>query len=74
MKNKVIAASLFSKIPTMGSYVYYSNRGPVMDYSDLGLVDFYLRELEKYLHQHQCLYVNLIHIGFIKFMIKISIR
>lgn len=30
----------------MGSYVYYSNRGPVMDYSDLGLVEFYLRELE----------------------------
>ncbi len=30
--NKVIAASLFSKIPTMGSYVYYSNRGPVMDF------------------------------------------
>ena len=57
--NKVIAASLFSKIPTMGSYVYYSNRGPVMDYSDLGLVDFYLRELERYLHQHQCLYVKL---------------
>ncbi|MCC3665036.1 aminoacyltransferase [Staphylococcus haemolyticus] len=57
--NKVLAASLFSKIPTMGSYVYYSNRGPVMDYSDLGLVDFYLRELEKYLHQHQCLYVKI---------------
>ena len=57
--NKVIAASLFSKIPTMGSYVYYSNRGPVMDYSDLGLVDFYLRELDKYLHQHQCLYVKM---------------
>lgn len=30
-----------------------------MDYSDLGLVDFYLRELEKYLHQHQCLYVKI---------------
>ncbi|PDG37151.1 peptidoglycan bridge formation glycyltransferase FemA/FemB family protein, partial [Listeria monocytogenes] len=57
--NRVIAASLFSKIPTMGSYVYYSNRGPVMDYSDLGLVDFYLKELDKYLHQHQCLYVKL---------------
>lgn len=57
--NQVIAASLFSKIPTMGSYVYYSNRGPVMDYSDLGLVEFYLRELEKYLRQHQCLYVKL---------------
>lgn len=57
--NRVIAASLFSKIPTMGSYVYYSNRGPVMDYSDLGLVEFYLRELEKYLRQHNCLYVKL---------------
>ena len=57
--NKVLAASLFSKIPTMGSYVYYSNRGPVMDYTDLGLVDFYLKELDKYLHHHQCLYVKL---------------
>ena len=57
--NQVVAASLFSKIPTMGSYVYYSNRGPVMDYSDLGLVDYYLRELDKYLHQHNCLYVKL---------------
>ncbi|HII0762414.1 TPA: glycine glycyltransferase FemB [Staphylococcus aureus] len=57
--NKVIAASLFSKIPTMGSYVYYSNRGPVMDFSDLGLVDYYLKELDKYLQQHQCLYVKL---------------
>ncbi|WP_436879256.1 aminoacyltransferase [Staphylococcus arlettae] len=57
--NQVVAASLFSKIPTMGSYVYYSNRGPVMDYSDLGLVDYYLRELNKYLHQHNCLYVKL---------------
>lgn len=57
--NQVIAASLFSKIPTMGSYVYYSNRGPVMDYNDLGLVDFYLRELETYLQQHNCLYVKM---------------
>ena len=24
-----------------------------------GLVEFYLRELEKYLRQHQCLYVKL---------------
>ncbi|SUL35196.1 FemB, factor involved in methicillin resistance / Glycine interpeptide bridge formation [Staphylococcus aureus] len=43
----------------MGSYVYYSNRGPVMDFSDLGLVDYYLKELDKYLQQHQCLYVKL---------------
>ena len=57
--NQVIAASLFSKIPTMGSYVYYSNRGPVMDYSDLGLVDYYLRELDNYLQHHNCLYVKM---------------
>lgn len=57
--NQVIAASLFSKIPTMGSYVYYSNRGPVMDYSDLGLVDFYLKSLDAYLSKNQCLYVKL---------------
>ncbi len=52
-------AAAFSKIPTMGSYVYYSDRGPVMDFSDLGLVDYYLKELDKYLQQHQCLYVKL---------------
>ncbi|NJH80711.1 peptidoglycan bridge formation glycyltransferase FemA/FemB family protein, partial [Staphylococcus hyicus] len=57
--NQILAASLFSKIPTMGSYVYYSNRGPVMDYSDLGLVDFYLKELEVYLQKNKCLYVKM---------------
>ncbi|MCS4485391.1 aminoacyltransferase [Staphylococcus americanisciuri] len=57
--NQVIAASLFSKIPTMGSYVFYSNRGPVMDYSDLGLVDFYLKSLDGYLAKNKCLYVKL---------------
>ncbi|AVQ33213.1 aminoacyltransferase [Staphylococcus muscae] len=57
--NQVIAASLFSKILTMGSYVYYSNRGPVMDYSDLGLVDFYLKSLDEYLAKNKCLYVKL---------------
>ncbi|MFO3688784.1 aminoacyltransferase [Staphylococcus felis] len=57
--NHIIAASLFSKIPTMGSYVYYSNRGPVMDYNDLGLVDYYLKELTTYLHKNKCLYVKM---------------
>ncbi|MCJ0939443.1 aminoacyltransferase [Mammaliicoccus sciuri] len=56
--NQVVAASLFSKIPTLGSYVYYSNRGPVMDYSNLDLVTYYFKALEKYLKQHQCLYVK----------------
>ncbi|MEJ7540821.1 aminoacyltransferase [Staphylococcus intermedius] len=57
--NQVLAASLFSKIPTAGSYVYYSNRGPVMDYSDLGLADFYLKELDQYLNRNKCLYVKM---------------
>ncbi|UXR70856.1 aminoacyltransferase [Staphylococcus sp. IVB6240] len=57
--NQVIAASLFSKILTMSSYVYYSNRGPVMDYSDLGLVEFYLKSLDDYLSKNKCLYVKL---------------
>ena len=35
--NKVLAASLFSKIPTMGSYVYYSNRGPVIFFNWIGI-------------------------------------
>lgn len=33
----------------MGSYVYYLNCGLVMDFLDLGLVDYYLKELDKYL-------------------------
>lgn len=72
--NKVLAASLFSKIPTMGSYVYYSNRGPVMDYSDLGLVDFtYANQKSIYINTNVYT-LKLIHTGFIKFMIKILIH
>lgn len=48
--NRVIVVSLFFKIFIMGSYVYYFNRGFVMDYLDLGLVDFYLKEFDKYLY------------------------
>lgn len=56
---KVTAASLFSKIPTFGSYFYYSNRGPVMDFTNSARVDFYFKSLDAYLKQHQALYVKL---------------
>lgn len=58
-EGEVIAASLFSKIPTFGSYFYYSNRGPVMDYKNSELVDFYFKSLDTYLKTHQALYVKL---------------
>ncbi len=56
---RVMAASLFSKIPTFGSYMYYSNRGPVLDTSNTELIRFYFQSLDTYLKQHQCLYVKL---------------
>ncbi|UBH23412.1 aminoacyltransferase [Macrococcus armenti] len=56
--DRVIAASLFSKIPMIGGYQYYSNRGPVMDYKDSKLVDFYFRELDRYLKRNQTVFVK----------------
>ncbi|UTH12787.1 aminoacyltransferase [Macrococcus equipercicus] len=56
--DEVIAASLFSKIPMFGSYMYYSNRGPVLDFRDTALVTFYFTSLDQYLKRHQCLSVK----------------
>lgn len=58
-EGKVIAASLFSKVPTFGSYFYYSNRGPVMDYTNKALVEFYFKSLDQYLKTHQALYTKI---------------
>lgn len=55
----VIAASLFSKIPTFGSYMYYSNRGPVMDFHNKALVNFYFTSLDNYLKRNQALTVKI---------------
>ncbi|QYA33845.1 aminoacyltransferase [Macrococcus psychrotolerans] len=56
---RVIAASLFSKIPMLGGYQYYSNRGPVMDFHDSKLVDFFFRGLDHYLRRHQAVFVKI---------------
>ena len=38
---------------------FYSQRGPVMDYNNIALVDFYFKSLTTYLKEHNCLYVLL---------------
>ncbi|MBX8994435.1 aminoacyltransferase [Staphylococcus pettenkoferi] len=56
---QVIAAGLFSEARALKFYKYfYSQRGPVMDYTNIELVDFYFRSLTDYLKKHNCLYVR----------------
>lgn len=56
----VVAACLFTLKKTgVGKYFYYSNRGPVLDYHNHGLVRFYLQELSTYLKANNGLYVKL---------------
>lgn len=57
---EVVAACLFTLKKTgVGKKFYYSNRGPVLDYHNHGLVRFYLQELSKYLKANNGLYVKL---------------
>ncbi|WP_411841888.1 aminoacyltransferase [Salinicoccus sp. HZC-1] len=56
----VVAACLFTLKKTgVGKQFYYSNRGPVLDYHNHGLVRFYLQELSRYLKANNGLYVKL---------------
>ena len=56
---QVIAAGLFSEARALKFYKYfYSQRGPVMDYTNIELVDFYFRSLTDYLKKHNCLFVR----------------
>lgn len=41
------------------SKYFYSQRGPILDYSDITLVNFFFKSLATYLKQHNCLYVLL---------------
>ncbi|OFL46180.1 aminoacyltransferase [Nosocomiicoccus sp. HMSC067E10] len=52
-EDKVIAAGLFTKEPSvLGKYFYYSNRGPVLDYDNLNIVRAYFAGLTEYLKQN----------------------
>ncbi|MGT3737237.1 aminoacyltransferase [Staphylococcus aureus] len=57
---KVLAACLLNKTRALKYYNYfYTHRGPVMDYSDLGLVEFFFKELDTFLEKHACLYIRI---------------
>lgn len=51
--DEVVAAGLFTKESTiLGKYFYYSNRGPVLDYDNLGIVRAYFAGLTEYLKEN----------------------
>ncbi|HEC2232250.1 TPA: aminoacyltransferase, partial [Staphylococcus delphini] len=37
---------------------FYTHRGPVMDYRDVTLVEFFFTQLDKFLKKHNCLYIR----------------
>lgn len=56
----VIAAGMFTEARALKFFKYfYSQRGPILDYSDITLVNFFFKSLTTYLKQHNCLYVLL---------------
>ncbi|MCU5745293.1 aminoacyltransferase [Staphylococcus sp. SQ8-PEA] len=58
-KGNVVAASLFSEARALKFFKYfYSQRGPVMDYNNIELVEFFFKNLTAYLEKHNCLYVR----------------
>jgi len=57
--DKLIAACLLTAVPVLKVFKYfYSNRGPVMDYSDTKLVQFFFTELKRYAKNHRALMVR----------------
>lgn len=56
----VIAAGMFTEARALKFFKYfYSQRGPILDYSNITLVNFFFKSLTTYLKQHNCLYVLL---------------
>lgn len=55
---KVIAASLLTEARALRFFKYfYSHRGPIMDYNDKELVNFFFKHLTKYLKKQNCLFI-----------------
>ncbi|ARJ50823.1 aminoacyltransferase [Staphylococcus lutrae] len=56
--DEVIAACLLTEARALKIFKYfYTHRGPVLDYENLELVQFFFENLTHYLKQHGCLYV-----------------
>ncbi|MEB7462553.1 aminoacyltransferase [Staphylococcus succinus] len=57
---EIIAAGMFTEARALKFFKYfYSQRGPVLDYNNIALVNFYFKSLTSYLKKHNCLYVLL---------------
>lgn len=55
---QVIAASLLTEARALRFFKYfYSHRGPVIDYNNKKLVNFFFKNLTKYLKKQNCLFV-----------------
>lgn len=55
---QVIAASLLTEARALRFFKYfYSHRGPIMDYNDKELVNFFFKNLTSYLKKQNCLFV-----------------
>ena len=58
--NKIIAAvTLISRVVFMGYSKFKALRGFLIDYNDLELLDFFLKNLKTYLIQNKCLYFEM---------------
>ncbi|EIO0100963.1 aminoacyltransferase [Staphylococcus pseudintermedius] len=56
---KILAACLLNQSRALKYFNYfYTHRGPVMDYRDVTLVEFFFTQLDKFLKKHNCLYIR----------------
>lgn len=59
-ENVICAATVLISRKVIGKYALFEAlRGFLIDYDDLDLVDIFLKELKKYLHDHSCLYMKI---------------
>lgn len=59
-KGEVIAAGLFTAVPVLKKFKYfYSNRGPIMDYSNEQLIQFFFEQLKTYLKSSKALFLRI---------------
>lgn len=57
-QQNIIAACLLTEAQSLKFFKYfYSHRGPVMDYNNIELVNFFFENLTKYLRKRNCLFV-----------------
>lgn len=57
-QQNVIAACLLTEAQSLKVFKYfYSHRGPVLDYNNITLVNFFFENLTKYLRKRNCLFV-----------------